>query len=175
MISKKISIVDIFGPVLPNKVISKCPAIIFAVNRTAKVPGRIMFLIVSMHTIKGISTPGVPWGTKWQNICWVLLIQPYNINLIHNGRLSDNVKVKWLELVKIYGNSPKKLLNKIIVNRLIKIKALPLKPEFPIRVLNSFCRVVMIIFHKNIIRLGISQNDRGIIKNPIKDLNQFKE
>ena len=51
---------DIEGPVLPKRVNSKCPAIILAVNRTAKVPGRITFLIVSIHTINGISTAGVP-------------------------------------------------------------------------------------------------------------------
>lgn len=86
---------------LPNKVISKWPAIIFAVKRTASVPGRIILLIVSMHTIKGIKIPGVPWGTKWENICWVLLIQPYSINLNHKGNLNVKVKVKWLDLVKI--------------------------------------------------------------------------
>jgi hypothetical protein len=73
----------------------------FAVNRTAKVPGRIIFLIVSMQTIKGIRTAGVPWGTKCANICCVLLIHPYNMKLIHKGRANANVKVKWLVLVKI--------------------------------------------------------------------------
>lgn len=64
------------GPVFPNKVINKCPAIILAVSRTANVPGRIILLIVSIHTINGIKIPGVPWGTKWQNMCWVLFIHP---------------------------------------------------------------------------------------------------
>ena len=36
---------------------------VFAANRTANVPGRIKFLIVSMLTIKGIRIGGVPWGT----------------------------------------------------------------------------------------------------------------
>ena len=163
------------GPVFPNNVINKWPAIMLAVKRTAKVPGRIIFLIVSIHTIKGISTPGVPCGTKWQNICWVLLIHPYNIKLNHNGSLKERVNVKCLDLVKIYGNNPKKLLKRIIVNKLIKIKALPLNPEFPIKVLNSFWRVEMIKFHKNISRVGINQKDIGRIKNPINDLIQFNE
>jgi hypothetical protein len=47
-------------PVFPINVNNKCPAIILAVNRTANVPGRITLLIVSMHTIKGIKTLGVP-------------------------------------------------------------------------------------------------------------------
>lgn len=59
-------------PVFPKRVISKCPAIIFAANRTAKVPGRIKFLIDSINTIKGIKTGGVPCGTKWANI-WIVL------------------------------------------------------------------------------------------------------
>jgi hypothetical protein len=62
--------------VFPSKVINKCPAIILAANRTAKVPGRIIFLMVSIKTMKGINTKGVPWGTKWANICIVLLIHP---------------------------------------------------------------------------------------------------
>lgn len=88
-------------PVFPNNVNRRCPAIILAVNRTAKVPGRIIFLIVSIQTIKGINTDGVPWGTKWANMCWVLLIQPKIMNLNHKGKANVNVKVKWLVLVKI--------------------------------------------------------------------------
>jgi len=40
-------------------------------------------------------------------------------------------------LVKIYGNNPKKLLNRINLNKEIKIKVLPLCPVGPNRVLNS--------------------------------------
>lgn len=56
------------GPLFPRRVNSRCPAIMFAVSRTAKVPGRIMFLIVSMITINGISMVGVPCGTRCSNI-----------------------------------------------------------------------------------------------------------
>lgn len=48
------------GPLFPSKVNSKCPAIIFAVKRTARVPGRIKLLIVSIITINGINIVGVP-------------------------------------------------------------------------------------------------------------------
>lgn len=88
-------------PVFPNNVKSKWPAIIFADNRTANVPGRIIFLIVSIITIKGINTAGVPWGTRCANMCLVLLIHPNNIKLNHNGRASESVNVIWLVLVKI--------------------------------------------------------------------------
>lgn len=70
------NLILIDGPVFPINVISKCPAIIFADNRTANVPGRIIFLIVSIHTINGISTAGVPWGTRCASMCVVLLIHP---------------------------------------------------------------------------------------------------
>jgi hypothetical protein len=56
---------------LPSRVIKRCPAIILAANRTAKVPGRIMLLIVSITTIKGIRIPGVLCGTRCANICLV--------------------------------------------------------------------------------------------------------
>lgn len=67
---------DMEFPVFPRRVNNKWPAIIFAESRTARVPGRIIFLIVSINTIKGIKTEGVPWGTKWANMCLELLIQP---------------------------------------------------------------------------------------------------
>lgn len=52
----------------PNKVINKCPATIFAINRTESVIGRITLLIDSINTIKGIKAEGVLWGTRWANI-----------------------------------------------------------------------------------------------------------
>lgn len=53
-------------PVEPSNDKSKCPAIILAVNRMAKVSGRIIKLINSMITIKGIKIGGVPRGVKWE-------------------------------------------------------------------------------------------------------------
>lgn len=125
-INNEIIIVEREFPVFPSKVKSKWPAIILADNRTANVPGRMIFLMVSIITIKGIKTDGVPWGTKCVNICFVLLNQPYNIKLNQRGRAKVKVKVIWLVLVKIYGNSPKKLLNKIKENKEINIKVVPL-------------------------------------------------
>jgi len=47
------------GPLFPNKVNSKCPAIMLAVRRTANVPGQIRLLIVLMITINCINMFGV--------------------------------------------------------------------------------------------------------------------
>lgn len=88
-------------PMFPKSVINKWPAIILAERRMAKVPGRIIFLIVSMQTIKGINIGGVPWGTMWANIIIVLFIHPYIINASHNGRASLRVIAMCLVLVKI--------------------------------------------------------------------------
>lgn len=85
----------------PSSVRRRCPAIILAANRTAKVPGRITFLTVSIKTIKGISAPGVPAGTKWANMCCVWWTHPKIIIESQRGRASARVIVKWLVLVKI--------------------------------------------------------------------------
>jgi hypothetical protein len=54
----------------------RCPAIMFAARRTARVPGRIMLLIVSMHTMKDIRNGGVPWGTRCVIMWLKFLIHP---------------------------------------------------------------------------------------------------
>lgn len=168
-------IIETLGPVFPRRVIRRCPAIILAANRTAKVPGRIIFLIVSMITINGIKAGGVPWGTKWANICVVLLIQPNIMKDSHKGRASAKVKIKCLVLVKIYGNKPSRLFHKIIENREIKIRVLPLIVLFLIRILNSLWRTRITLFHKNEYRDGISQYEVGINKIPKNVLSQLSD
>lgn len=49
----------------PSRDRSKWPAIIFAVSRIESVMGRIISLIDSIKTMKGINNLGVPWGVKW--------------------------------------------------------------------------------------------------------------
>ena len=162
------------GPVLPSNVNNKCPAIIFAANRTARVPGRITFLIVSIKTINGIKGPGVPCGTKWANICWVWLIQPYSMKATHKGRERDKVIAKWLVLVKIYGRRPKLLLNTISEKRVTKIIVLP-AGELANKTLNSLCKVVITLDHSKDQRDGIIQKSAGINIIPRNVDNQFKD
>lgn len=92
---------DILGPFEDRRVMRRCPAIIFAVRRTARVPGRIIFLIVSISTIKGIRIEGVPLGIKWINIFWVLFSHPKNIRENQMGREKVKLKIKCLVEVKI--------------------------------------------------------------------------
>jgi len=100
----------------PIRVINKWPATIFAIRRTANVKGRIIFLIDSIRTIKGIRRVGVLRGTRWASICFMLLVHPNIIKAAHSGRLKAIVKVKCLEDEKIYGNSPIILLHKMKKN-----------------------------------------------------------
>ena len=47
-----------------NKIISKCPATMLAVNRMDKVMGRIKFLMSSIRTMKFIRKIGVSLGKR---------------------------------------------------------------------------------------------------------------
>lgn len=60
MIRKGAATKGVIGVADLSKVIKRWPAIMFAARRTAKVPGRIKLLVVSIRTIKGMSTGGVP-------------------------------------------------------------------------------------------------------------------
>lgn len=62
--------------VFPKRVKIRCPAIMLAESRTARVIGRITLLIVSIITMNGIKILGVLIGTKCANICFILLIHP---------------------------------------------------------------------------------------------------
>lgn len=67
----------------------------------ARVPGRIIFLIVSIRTIKGIKMGGVPVGIKWVNMFWVLFSQPKNIKDNQIGKEKVRLKIKCLVEVKM--------------------------------------------------------------------------
>ena len=117
---------------------------------------------------------GVPWGTRCSNMWLVFLIHPNNINLIHKGRARVNVRIRWLVLVKMYGNNPRKLFIRIIRNRDVRMNEFPLF-SFP------FLRIVFIswwsLFINNftimLFREGINQILVGISNNPIAVLVQF--
>lgn len=55
---------DLVGSRFLRRVSRRCPAIILAASRTERVIGRIMLLMISMITMKGIRAAGVPMGTK---------------------------------------------------------------------------------------------------------------
>lgn len=69
----------------PIKCISKWPAVMLAVSRTARATGWINRLIVSMITSIGISGTGVPWGRKWASDDLVLWRKPKMTVPAHSG------------------------------------------------------------------------------------------
>jgi hypothetical protein len=131
-------------------------------------------LIVSMITINGISMVGVPCGTRCSNMWLVFLIHPNNINLIHKGRAKVNVSVRCLVIVKIYGNSPRKLFVKIIRNRDAKMNEFPLF-SFPLLRIAfiSWCNLFISKLTIILFRDGINQILVGISNSPIIVLVQF--
>ena len=159
----------------PKRVISRWPATIFAISRTARVNGRITFLIDSIKTMKGIKAAGVLWGTRCANICFVWLIQPNIMNEIHRGSLRVRVKAMWLDAVNTYGNRPIKLLIKININKAIKGRVLPSDEVGPNNVLNSWNNFPTTKLIEITALLGIAQNIGVIINIIIVELIQLAE
>jgi len=101
------------------------------------------------------------------------LIHPYNKNANQNGREKVKLNLKCLVLVKIIGNSPKKLLS--IINKNIEEKIiidLLLNLLFKI-ILNSLYKLFKILINLILILLEIIQNGKGNINNKEIVLNQF--
>jgi len=97
------------------------------------------------------------------------------MNLSQRGKANDRVKVKCLEDVKIYGNNPIKLLNKIKENNEIKINEDPNFPCGNSKVLNWSCKININLNQNIWVREGINQKDKGIINNPRNVLIQFND
>lgn len=146
----------IFCPEDPSKDKRRCPATIFAVSRIESVIGRMINLINSIKTIKGIKIVGVFDGVKWVNIWLVKLIQPNSIILIHKINDKDMQNLICLDDVKIYGKRPMKLFHRIKEKSLIKI--IRLEKEKERIILNSLSKKFIIKFHSKGNRDGISQN-----------------
>lgn len=158
---------------LPSRVNKRCPAIIFADRRTANVPGRIVFLIVSIITMKDMRADGVPWGTKWASIELVKFTHPIKIKDSHKGRANVKVVSICLVLVKINGNNPIKFLRIIKIKRLKENTDLPTNGESPNKVLISICSVFFTDLKIKLLKFGINQNRLGIKIKGIKNLIQF--
>ena len=93
--------IDSLAPGKPEvtNVINKCPATILAANRTDKVIGRIILLTISINTINGINTIGVPNGTKWAKNDLKSKTTDLKITPIQTGSAIVKVKVKCAEEV----------------------------------------------------------------------------
>lgn len=91
------------------------------------------------------------------------------------GAASVRVEIRWLVLVKIYGNKPRKLLITTKMNKLRKLNVEPLNEVGPNKFLNSRCRVDRIEEKIRLIRLGTSQNNGIITEKTMIELSQLED
>ncbi len=97
----------------PIRWISRCPAVMFAVSRTASAIGWINKLIVSIIINIGISGKGVPWGRKWASEALVLYRKPVMTAPAHSGIAIPKFIESWVVGVNECGNNPRRLVEPI--------------------------------------------------------------
>lgn len=79
--------------------------------------GRIMFLIISMRTMKGIRGAGVPKGTRWARN-WIVLLKILKImKPSQRGSARESVIARCLVEVKEKDTKPNVLLKIIKANK----------------------------------------------------------
>jgi len=127
----------------PRRVIRRCPAIRFAVNRTHKVMGRIKFLVSSIRTMNAMRALGVPCGNRCESMWFVLLYQPNITTVIHMDSDSGIVKDRCEVTEKFCGYKAEKFSKMIIKNSVITISSVPFS-VFTIENFTSFLKLIVI-------------------------------
>lgn len=107
----------------PIRWINKCPAVMFAVSRTASAIGWINKLIVSMITSMGIKGNGVPWGRKCARDALVLWRNPKITVPAQRGIAMPRFIDNWVVGVNEWGRSPIRFVDPINIISDISIKA----------------------------------------------------
>lgn len=97
----------------PIRWISRWPAVILAVNRTAKAIGWINKLIVSIIISIGVKGIGVPCGRKWARADFVLLRNPRITAPAQSGIAIPRFIDSWVVGVNVCGRRPKRLVEPI--------------------------------------------------------------
>lgn len=97
------------------------------------------------------------------------------MNVNHIGRAILILIDIWLVLVKIYGNNPIKLFNKINIKILTKTKVLPCDLLLEIKIFISLWIKFISFIHNILNREGINQYKYGMKKKIMKILIQLKE
>jgi hypothetical protein len=109
-----------------NNLSSRWPATMFAERRIDKVIGRIMFLVNSISTMKFIRASGVPVGTVWANMCFVLLNHPKIIMAIHIDIAVGRAIIIWAVGVKVKGDRAIEFMISRVVNTISIVLLIPL-------------------------------------------------
>lgn len=97
----------------PIKWMSRCPAVIFAVSRTASAIGWINKLIVSMIINIGIRGKGVPWGKKCARDDFILWRKPRITVPAQRGMAIPRFIDSWVVGVKEWGKRPRRFVEPI--------------------------------------------------------------
>ena len=114
----KVNIINNFTPFIDLKTLAIkdntiCPALIFAINRTVSVKGRIIKEIDSITTKNGIKTLGAPDGTKWAKVFFTEKFTLLITTNIHIIKASLEANHSELDMVYVIGVNPNKfMLNK---------------------------------------------------------------
>jgi hypothetical protein len=132
-------------------------------SRMDKVIGRIIFLTVSIKTIKFIRAKGVLVGTIWDNILFVLFVHPKIIMDNHIERAVGNVIIIWAVGVNVKGESEMMFIMKINENVIIKILIVPFVGFDCVKAFISFIRcesvkltiIVILLFFFNFVMIII--------------------
>lgn len=115
-------IVDRASVAAPIKCISRWPAVIFAVSRTARATGWINRLMVSMIINIGMRGVGVPWGRRWARVFLVLRRRPVATVPAHRGTAMARFMDSWVVGVNEWGRRPRRLVVAIKVIREISMR-----------------------------------------------------
>ena len=107
----------------PIRWINRCPAVMLAVNRTAKAIGWINRLIVSIIISIGINGVGVPCGRKWASDALVLLRKPVITAPARKGMAMPKFMDSCAVGVNEWGNRPRRFVDPINKIRDISINA----------------------------------------------------
>ena len=111
----------------PIRCISRCPAVILAVNRTARAIGWINRLIVSIIISIGISEIGVPCGRKWAKELFNLWRNPNRTAPAHSGIAILRFIDSWVVGVNVCGRRPRRLVEPMNIMRetIIRVQVRP--------------------------------------------------
>jgi len=110
---------------VPTTVKIRWPAQILAVNRKARVSGRISVLRDSTSTRKGAKKSGAPLGMRAPNTLVGANVIPVIRNLAHRGSARGSVMARCAEVVNVYGRSPDKFIVMIMIKRDVRSNGRP--------------------------------------------------
>lgn len=97
----------------PIRWISRWPAVMLAVSRTARAIGWIKRLIVSIIISMGMRGMGVPWGKKWAKDAFILWRKPVITAAAHRGMAMPKFIDSWVVGVNEWGKRPSRFVEPI--------------------------------------------------------------